>query len=120
VISTEQVSLNATEQTTLTFTWNTTQFAYGNYTLSGYAWPVPGETSTADNNFTGGLVKVSIPGDLDGDFRVSRQDLVILASAYGSKPGDSNWNPNADVNGDDKISLQDLVILAQHYGQHYP
>jgi hypothetical protein len=118
VIGTEQVSLNSTEQTTLTFTWNTTDSAYGNYTLSGYAWPVPGETNTADNNFTGGSIAVSIPGDLDGSFKVSRQDLVILTNAYSSKPGDSNWNPNADINGDGKVSLQDLVILTEHYGQH--
>jgi hypothetical protein len=63
---------------------------------------------------------VTIPGDLDGYFNVSRQDLVILTNAYGSKPSDSNWNPNADINGDGKVSLQDLVILALHYGQHYP
>jgi hypothetical protein len=63
---------------------------------------------------------VSIPGDLDGDFKVSRQDLVILTNAYGSKPGGSNWNPNADINGDGKVSLQDLVILALYCGQHNP
>jgi len=119
-IGTEQVSLNATERAALTFIWNTTDSAYGNYTLSGYAWPVPGETNTTDNNFTGSSVTLSIPGDLDGDFKVSRQDLAVLANAYGSKPGDSNWNPNADINNDGKVSLQDLVILAQRYGQDNP
>jgi hypothetical protein len=44
----------------------------------------------------------------------------LLANDYGSKPDDSNWNPNADINGDGKVSLQDLVILASHYGQHFP
>ena len=59
----------------------------------------------------------TIPGDLNGDGRVSLQDLVILANAYGSTPGDANWNANADINGDGRVSLQDLVILALQYGK---
>jgi parallel beta-helix repeat protein len=106
--------------TNVTFTWNTTGFAYGTYNLTAYAWSVANETNTANNNFTGGLITVSIPGDLNGDFTVSRADAILLTDAYGSEPGDVKWNPNADINGDGKVSLQDLVILAQHYGQHYP
>jgi hypothetical protein len=45
-------SLGATDQRTLTFTWNTTGLLCGNYTISAYAWTVPGETETSDNNFT--------------------------------------------------------------------
>jgi hypothetical protein len=59
----------------------------------------------------------SIPGDLNGDSKVSLADLVILALAYGSKPGDSNWNPNADIDGNLVVGLSDLVILAQNYGR---
>jgi cold shock CspA family protein len=61
-----------------------------------------------------------IPGDLNLDREVSLADLVLLAQAYGSKPGDSNWNPNADIDGNNIVGLSDLVALAQHYGQHYP
>jgi endoglucanase len=67
-----------------------------------------------------GTVKVTIPGDINGDFKVDLKDLVILANAYGSTPGAPNWNPNADINGNGQVGLSDLVILAQHYGQHYP
>jgi hypothetical protein len=63
---------------------------------------------------------VTIPGDLNGDFKVSLSDLVLLANAYGSKPGDAKWNPNAGINGNDKVDLSDLVLLASHYRQHYP
>ena len=65
-------------------------------------------------------LRVTIPGDLNGDGRVSLLDLVILAQAYGSKPGDPKWNPNADIYGNGIVGLNDLVVLAQHYGQHYP
>jgi plastocyanin len=44
---------------TITFNWNTTDFAYGNYTLNAYAEPVPGETNTADNNFADGWITVA-------------------------------------------------------------
>lgn len=79
--------------------WNTTGLAYGNYTISAYVWPVTEEMNTADNNMTGGWMIVTMPGDIDGNFRVQLQDLVLLAQAYGSRLGDANWNPNADLDG---------------------
>jgi parallel beta-helix repeat protein len=60
------------------------------------------------------------PGDLNNDGKASLQDLVILAKAYGSKPGDSNWNPNADIDGNNIVDQSDLAILAIHYGQQNP
>jgi parallel beta-helix repeat protein len=63
----------------------------------------------------------SLPGDLNLDGRVGLDDLVLLAHAYGSKPGDSNWNAMADITAPHgKIDLADLVTLATHYGQRYP
>jgi hypothetical protein len=119
-IETQTITLTSGNSTTIIFTWNTTGFAYGNCTTSAYAWPLPGETNTANNNCTGSNVIVTIPGDLNGDFNVSLADLVILAQAYGSKPTDSNWNPNADIDGNSIVGLSDLVIMAKYYGQHYP
>jgi hypothetical protein len=106
--------------TTLTFVWNTSGCSYGNYTISACAWPVPGETNPTDNAFVDGSVLVTVPGDLNGDLKVTLQDLVILALAYRSKPGDANWNPNSDIDNNGVVGLSDLVILAVHYGQHHP
>jgi hypothetical protein len=114
------VTLSSGNSTNITLTWNTTGFVYGNYTMNAYAWPVPGETDTANNNGTDGLTVVTIPGDLSGDLTVGLKDLVILARAYGSRPGDPNWNANADIDGNGAASLTDLVIMATHYGQHNP
>jgi hypothetical protein len=120
-IGTEKVStLNATCTMALLFAWNTAGLAYGNYTVRAYAQPVAGQTDVSGNTFTLGTVKVTIPGDVNGDFKVNLADLVALAQAYGSKPADSNWNSNADIDGNRIVGLSDLVILAQHYGQHYP
>jgi hypothetical protein len=63
---------------------------------------------------------VTIPGDVNGDFKVNLQDLVLLANAYGSHPSNTKWNPSADINGNEVVDLTDLVLLANHYGQHYP
>jgi len=62
-------------------------------------------------------IKIVIAGDLNEDGCVTLVDLIILAKAYGSKPEDLTWNPNADLNRDRKISLVDLVILAKNYGK---
>ena len=38
------ITLTGGNSTIGTFTWNTSGFAKGNYTISAYAWPVEGET----------------------------------------------------------------------------
>jgi hypothetical protein len=110
---------------TLSFIWNTTGFAYGNYTITARAEFDPSENATT-NNCTCSTI-VTIPGDLNGGFKVSLLDLVLLANAYGTTPASGGapgalgaWNPNADINGDLKVDVRDLVTLANHYGQHYP
>ena len=119
-IGSNLVNLDVGQNTTINFTWNTTGFDYGNYTISAYAWPVPNETNTLDNNFTGGVVTVTIPGDINGDLKCALSDLSRLAKAYNTYPGDANWNPNADINGSGVVGLSDLSIMAKHYNQHYP
>lgn len=59
----------------------------------------------------------AIPGDINADGKVSLADLVILANAYGSSPGQINWNPKADLSFNGNVDLLDLVILADHYEQ---
>jgi hypothetical protein len=119
-VYTKEVPLTSGNDTTITFVWDTTGFAYGNYTMSACATPVSAETNTTEDTVFGGWVVITIPGDINGDFKVSLSDLVLLANAYGSKPGMANWNPNADIAGNGIVDRSDLVILDQHYGQHYP
>jgi PKD repeat protein len=119
-ITTQTLTLTSGSSTTITFTWNTTGFAKGNYTITAYAWPVPGETDTDDNRFTDGVVTVTIAGDLDGNLAVQLVDLVILAKAYGSKPSEPPWNPNADLDDNGVVGLTDLVTLAKNYGKTDP
>lgn len=120
VIGTLPLFLPSGSSSTLSFTWNTTGETFGNYTISAYTSTVPGENNTANNPYIGGWVVVTIPGDLNGDFKVGLADLVSLALAYGSTPGAPKWNSNADIDNSDMVGLSDLVILALHYGQQYP
>jgi hypothetical protein len=115
-IAFQNVTLTNKDATTAIFTWNTTGFAKGNYTISAEASVVPNETYTDDNTYTYGIVKVTILGDVDGNFRVNYEDLFLFADAYGSRFDDDNWNPNCDFNGNDKVNYEDLFTLADHYG----
>jgi hypothetical protein len=127
------VTLVSGASTSLVSVWNTTGFAKGNYTLSAYAWPVQGETDTADNNFTGGWVVVSMVGDLTGgsenpwdfvpDGVVDGSDLSMVAKCYGSWPAAPPpmiWNANCDVNNDGVVDGSDLAIIAKHFGEGGP
>ena len=54
--------------------------------------------------------------DLNLDGKVDLKDVYLIGEAFGSIPGDSNWNPLTDVNGDGKIDLKDYFIIAKHFG----
>jgi len=114
------IDLAGRESTNLTFMWNTVGLAEGNYTISAYAIPVPDETDTSDNILIGGIVTVTVPGDLNGDFTVNYNDVSLFAPSYGANPTKPYWNPNADLNGDNKINYKDLYILATNYGKTNP
>jgi hypothetical protein len=120
----QTVALLSESSTNITFVWNTSTFIKGWYTVSAYAQPVPDELNITDNTYVDGIINVTIPGDISGNFWVQLADLVLLANAYGTQAGSEpqgtglhQWNPNADINNDGQVSLSDLVILATHYGQ---
>jgi hypothetical protein len=62
-------------------------------------------------------VTVTIPGDVNGDFKVNMRDIALVARAFGSTPGASNWNPNADINDDGTVNMRDIALAARNFGQ---
>jgi hypothetical protein len=116
-VETREISLTSGASAALTFTWNTSGFAKGNYTLNAYAWPVQGETDTADNTLTFGNVHVGIVGDVNADGMVDVYDLILVSSAFGSSQTKKEWNPNADINNDNIIDIYDLILVASHFGE---
>jgi outer membrane protein assembly factor BamB len=119
-IGTQTVTSASGDSTTITFTWNTKGFAYGNYTIRAYSWPVLGETDTADNALKAPVpIEVTIPGDIDGNRWVNILDVVKITSIYGFKQGNPQFNPNCDIDGDGKITILDVVACTSHYGQKW-
>jgi hypothetical protein len=120
-IQTQIVTVESGNSTTIPFTWNTTGFVRGNYTISAYAPPLYGEIDTADNTLAADKeVCVTIPGDVEGDFDVDLYDAVKLLARYGAKQGQPQYDPVCDIDGDGDIDLYDAVALLVHYGEKDP
>jgi hypothetical protein len=119
-IETKQTTLSSLNSTTITYTWNTTSFAKGNYTIWAYAWPVPGETDTEDNIYTNDIVLVGVPCDVSGpipgvpDGVCNMRDIGYFCTKFGTTPFSPNWDPNADVTGptpkvpDNIVNMRDI------------
>jgi len=60
--------------------------------------------------------KVKILGDVNGDGSVDVYDALSVRVAYGSKPGDPNWNPDADLFEDKVIDIYDALIVRSYFG----
>jgi hypothetical protein len=121
IIQTQTVTLSSGESATLSFLWISTGFVKGNYTISAYAWPVPGETEMADNTLKASVqIEITIPGDVDGNHVVNILDVVKITSIYASKQGDPKFNPNCDIDGNGQITILDVVVCTGHYGQKWP
>jgi len=55
-------------------------------------------------------------GDLDNDGKIDIQDLYEAALAFGSYPGHSRWNSNADLNNDNGVGIMDIALIAKNFG----
>ncbi len=66
------------------------------------------------------------PCDINHDLEVNRTDIDISAKAYGTRPGDTLWNPHVDITGreslvpDGKVDMRDISLIARHFREHYP
>jgi len=105
--------------TTLTFTWTTTDVTV--HTIKAEATILPGETDTADNTMTSPVtVKVKLLGDVNGDNKVDIRDIAQAGLAFGSYPNHPRWNTQADVYQDGKVDIRDMALIAKNFGETYP
>lgn len=94
----------------INLTW--TASTLGTYKIWAKTSVVYGEIYTVDNTFP------AILGDVNSDRTVNAFDLSVFSNAYGSKAGDSNWNPDCNFdgfNGDSKVDAFDLFNLGRNY-----
>ena len=130
------ITLESRNSTTLTFTWNTTDFAKGNYTISAVVDTVPGETDTIDNTFIGDYVLIAMVGDITGpenpsgsgrkppDGECDMRDVGLVARYFGQAVPPAP--PECDVTGpatgvpDGIVDMRDVGLVARHFGETDP
>jgi hypothetical protein len=114
---TQSVTFEAGASAPVTFTWNTSGFVKGNYTISAYAHPIPSETDTTDNTYTNGLVTVVTPGDVNADGVVDIFDAAAISAHWypGPPSGPLGYGPNFDINGDGAIGILDAAIVSAYW-----
>lgn len=108
---------NAT--TSVLFTFNTDQpwiVPCNNYTLKAEASELPYEIDVLNNVLEEGQIHILIMGDVNGDGVINYQDAILAGMAFGSKPGDSTWNPRADLNRDNFVNYLDVILLGRNFG----
>jgi len=110
-------NLNSGANITIIFNWNTTDVAPSKtpYKVKVEAEAVPYEANLTNNVYFDGDVIIKIVGDVNGDGTVNIDDLVMWDSAFNSKSGDINWNPQADINGDGIVDKEDGMLIIQNY-----
>jgi hypothetical protein len=136
-IETREISLISGASAALTFTWNTSGFVKGNYTIDAYAWPVQSETDIGDNRYVNGVVVVAMVGDITGfgvwpDGKVDIKDVSLVAKAFGSVLGEGGYywhlklcsgcphSPNCDINNDGVIDIKDVALVSKQFGKIDP
>lgn len=92
--------------------WLPTEAFLGRPTLSVQARQVPGEVMIGDNAANGASVLVVPKGDADRDARVDIVDASIVGMAFGSQPGGSNWDSDADLDADGDVDINDAAEVA--------
>ncbi len=60
---------------------------------------------------------VVLLGDLYIDGKIDMRDIGTMASLYGTKEGDPDWNPNADIVEDGLINMRDIQAECGNYGK---
>jgi len=106
--------------------------AYSDYTF--IAWYLDGTikyenpitvTMNSDHTLKAYFKGKFPPWDVNDDGKCNIEDIAIAAKAYGSKPGDPNWDPRADITGptylvpDGKVDIRDIALVAKHFGETY-
>ena len=130
---------------TLTFNWNTTGVALGNYTIRAEASVVSDELNTDNNNYIDGEVYVApaLLSDIRGpedppgsglyppDGVVDMWDFGFFGLAYGAESGDPDWEDYeiADIRGpedpegsglhppDGEVDMWDFGYCGLQYGE---
>ena len=119
IIHVETITLASGANFTSIHTWNTTDGPIGRNSISVQAYLQPEEIDASDNIYIGGTVTVIMPADLDENGEIDIIDVVTVAKAFDSHPGDEGWNPKADFDNNGVIDIFDVVKVTKEFGKTY-
>jgi len=131
IVQTEPVSISVGSSTIVAFTWNTSGWAKGNYTISAEA-SIAIDFDPADNSLTGGWIIASMVGDIRDryggppDGKCTAPDVSYICSLFGVKYPDPRYDPDCDQTSrtygvaDWQITAPDVALVSSHFGQTDP
>lgn len=70
----------------------------------------------AVNAEEGWKLEVRLTGDVDGNFRVDRNDLLLIQPRIGESTGEEGFLRQADIDGDGNITTQDWRLARTYVG----
>jgi hypothetical protein len=109
-------NLDPGENSMLTFIFFTTSVPYGNYRIVAKATPMPDETDYFNNNLEDGMVKVTIPGDVNGDRKVDVYDLALISAHWSDIPeGPLGYDATVDIDASEWIDISEVEITSLHW-----
>ncbi len=105
--------------TIFTFSWSTAGLPPGRYTILVTVPAVIGETAgnAMGNNSSYRTLNVLLAGDLDKSTCITIIDAGMMGRAFGTMPGNPNWNPDADLDTNGIITIIDFSILTGKFGK---
>jgi hypothetical protein len=93
-------------------TINHTHVKEGSYTVTLNVTDIYGQWNTTSTQ-----IIITYSTDINKDRTVNILDIFVVAMAFGSKPGDPNWNATADLNKDATVNILDIFAVAWDFGK---
>ena len=114
------LSLSLGENTTVTFNWHPTHTGYYNLTAVADCQNEIVESNESDNTLVLASYPVAVMGDINGDHAPNILDATVMSMAWGTHPGDADWNIKPDLNHDGVINILDGIRVATNWGKTWP
>jgi len=118
-------TLVAGSSTYVLLSWDTlaTHASAGRYTIVASIPRITGGTSetigsAVDNRLANTYAEaVLLPGALAKTYCITIIDAGMMGKAFGTVPGNANWNPDGDLDNNGVITIIDFGILAAKFGK---
>ena len=112
------LSLDSLASGTLTCPVDTDGLSIGKYTITASAIS-SSEPNLTPSTISGGTFGVTYLGDLNGDFKVNFNDLVIFAADYTAYFTNGIYTPAIDFYHDSQINFKDLQLFVSTYTAYW-